>query len=253
MLLAIRMLQRQPFPFKPMLCEIAEHSPAGHDWRYELKLDGFCAIGRKSGRSAQLWSRNQKDFTRRFPGLVKGIADLPSDTVIDGEIVALDEHGKPSFNLVQGFGSAKAIVFDAFDLLMPQGKERGRLWPLDDRREQLSEIVATLPDTIRYSETFNVPLAELMRAVKKGISSKASCAGSGCWPGERSADWVKWRADRGQEFVIGGYIPNECKLDDLDVFERGRAKKGQIHIPIIRAPTPSARVASQATAAEKVV
>jgi bifunctional non-homologous end joining protein LigD len=52
------------------------------------------------------WSRNQKDFTRRFPGVVKGIANLSSDTVIDGEIVALDENGRPSFNLLQGFGSA---------------------------------------------------------------------------------------------------------------------------------------------------
>jgi ATP-dependent DNA ligase len=89
-----------------MLCQNAEPLPEGQEWRYELKLDGFRAIGRKSGRSAQLWSRNQKDFTRRFPGVVKGVAELPNDTVIDGEIVALDEQGKPSFNLLQGFGDA---------------------------------------------------------------------------------------------------------------------------------------------------
>jgi ATP-dependent DNA ligase len=90
------------FSFEPMLCESAERLPEGDEWRYELKLDGFRAIGRKSGRSAQLWSRNQKDFTRRFPDVVKGIAELPSDTVIDGEVVALDENGRPSFNLPQG-------------------------------------------------------------------------------------------------------------------------------------------------------
>src|SRR6516162_5256961 len=106
--------------------------------------------GRKSGRSAQLWSRNQKDFTRRFRDVAKAIADLPNDSVIDGEIVALDENGKPSFNLLQGFGTAQAIVLYAFDLLMLRGKDV-RLWPLDDRREQLREIV-TLPATIRYSE-----------------------------------------------------------------------------------------------------
>jgi bifunctional non-homologous end joining protein LigD len=93
------------FSFEAMLCESAELPPEGHEWRYELKLDGFRAIGRKSGRSAQLWSRNQKDFTRRFPDVVKGIAGLPSDTVIDGEIVALDPSGKPSFNLLQGLGA----------------------------------------------------------------------------------------------------------------------------------------------------
>ena len=72
-------------------------------------------------------------------------------TVIDGEVVALDENGRPSFNLLQGFGSAQAIVLYAFDLLMLRGKDV-RTWPLDNRREQLREIVSTLPDTIRYSE-----------------------------------------------------------------------------------------------------
>ena len=94
-----------------MLCRSSEEPPEGREWNYELKLDGFRAIGRKSGRSAQLGSRNQKNFTRRFSDVVKAVAELPSDTVIDGEIVAFDGHGKPSFNLLQGFGDAQAIVF----------------------------------------------------------------------------------------------------------------------------------------------
>jgi bifunctional non-homologous end joining protein LigD len=180
----------------PILCESAERPPEGREWRYEPKLDGFRAIGCKSGRSSKLWSRNQKDFTRRFPSVVEGIAGLLNDTVIDGEIVGLDETGKPSLNLLQGFGNAQAIVLYAFDLLMLRGKDV-RLWPLDDR---LNELAQPLPDTIRYSETFNVPLSELMRAVKKdqleGIVAKR--AGSPYRSGERSADWLKWRpiADR---------------------------------------------------------
>jgi ATP-dependent DNA ligase len=71
-----QMLVPKSFSFEPMLCESAERLPEDREWRYELKLDGFRAIGRKSGRSAQLWSRNQKDFTRRFPDVVKGIADI---------------------------------------------------------------------------------------------------------------------------------------------------------------------------------
>lgn len=80
--------------------------------------------------------------------------------MIDGEIVALDEAGRPSFNLLQGFGDAQAIVLYAFDLLMLRGKDV-RSWSLDDRREQLRKVVRTLSDAIRYSETFNVPLPEL--------------------------------------------------------------------------------------------
>jgi ATP-dependent DNA ligase len=104
--------------------------------------------------------------------VLKGVAELPNDTVIDGEIVALDERGRPSFNLLQGFGNAPAVVLYAFDLLMLRGKDV-RPWPLDDRRKQLWEIVSTLSDTIRYSETFSAPISELVRAVKS-ISSKAS-------------------------------------------------------------------------------
>jgi DNA ligase D-like protein (predicted ligase) len=200
-----------------MLCESAACPPDGGEWRYELKLDGFRAIGRKSGRSAQLWSRNQKDFTRRFPDVVKGIRELPNDTVIDGEIVALDIAGKPSFNLLQGLGTGPAvIVMYAFDLLMWQGRDvRG--WPLEERRQQLRDMVQHLPDATRFSETFDVPLSELMRAVRKhqleGIVAKR--AASPYRSGERSADWVKWRANRGQEFVIGGYIPNGEALDSI--------------------------------------
>jgi ATP-dependent DNA ligase len=95
------------FSFEPMLCQSAEWPPEGHQWQYELKLDGFRAIGRKSGRSTQLWSRNHKDFVRRFPGVASALLELPGDTVIDGEVVALDKHGKPSFNLLQGFGGKR--------------------------------------------------------------------------------------------------------------------------------------------------
>ena len=104
----------------------------------------------------------------------------------------------------------------AFDLLMVRG--RGvRPWPLEDRREQLHEIVSTLPEVVRYSETFNVRLADLERAVREhrleGIVAKR--ARSPYRSGERSGDWLKWRANRGQEFVIGGYIPIGSVVDSL--------------------------------------
>jgi bifunctional non-homologous end joining protein LigD len=218
------MVASKLFSFEPMLCEGAERPPEGSNWRYELKLDGYRAIGRKSGRSAQLWSRNQKDFTRRFPDIVKGIAELQSDTVIDGEIVALDEGGKPSFNLLQGFGSASAIVLYAFDLLMLRGKDVRR-WRLDDRREELRSIIQRLANTIRYSETFDVLLSDLVRTVREhqleGIVAKR--AGSEYRSGERCADWVKWRANRGREFVIGGYTLNGSALDSILVgYYKGR-------------------------------
>jgi bifunctional non-homologous end joining protein LigD len=83
----------------------------------------------------------------------KAIGELPNDTVIDGEIVALDATGKPAFGLLQNFGNgASAVVLYAFDLLMLRSKDV-RHWPLDDRRQHLRGIVQYLHDTIRYSET----------------------------------------------------------------------------------------------------
>jgi DNA ligase D-like protein (predicted ligase) len=224
------------FSFQPMLCESAARPPEGNHWHYELKLDGFRAIGRKSERTTQLWSRNHKDFARRFPGVASTILELPSDTVIDGEIVALDQDGNPSFNLLQGFGSEAAeIVLYTFDLLMLRGQDV-RSWPLEERRGRLREIARQLPSTIRYSERFAVPLPDLIRVVRQhgleGIVAKR--AGSPYRSGERSGDWLKWRANRGQEFVIGGYIPGDDLVDsiligyydDRDLIYAGRVRAG---------------------------
>src|ERR1700680_2187256 len=79
--------------FEPMLCETAERLPEGSEWRYELKLDGYRAIGFKTYGRAQLWSRNGKDFVRRFPEVAKAVAYLPEETAVDGELVALDAEG----------------------------------------------------------------------------------------------------------------------------------------------------------------
>jgi bifunctional non-homologous end joining protein LigD len=119
------------------------HSIGSKENGFGIDPSDYRAISRNSGRSAQLWSRNQKDFTR-FPGVVKGVSELPSDTVIDGEIVALDENGRPSFNLFRDFGGAHAIVFYVCDLLTLRGKD-ARLRSVDYRREQLREIVTNLP------------------------------------------------------------------------------------------------------------
>ncbi|MCU1303457.1 MAG: dependent ligase, partial [Candidatus Sulfotelmatobacter sp.] len=80
------------------------------EWLYEIKLDGYRAVAIKTGGKAQLRSRNNKDFSLRYPRITKALASLPDGTVIDGEVVALDDSGKPSFNTVQNYGSAEAPV-----------------------------------------------------------------------------------------------------------------------------------------------
>lgn len=132
------------FSFEPMLCENAEWPPEGSQWRYELKLDGFRAIGHKLGRTARLWSRNHKDFSRRFRSVASALGELPDDTIVDGEIVALDQDGRPAFNLLRGFGEAAEIVLYTFDLLMWRGRDV-RSSPVEERRARLSETARNSP------------------------------------------------------------------------------------------------------------
>jgi ATP-dependent DNA ligase len=89
--------------FEPMLCETAEQPPEGAEWRYELKLDGYRAIGFKIEGQAQLWSRNGKDFVRRFPEVAKAIASLPEDTAIDGEIRSARRRRQAVIRSASGF------------------------------------------------------------------------------------------------------------------------------------------------------
>jgi ATP-dependent DNA ligase len=109
---------------EPMLLLRKEKLPEGPDWLYEVKLDGYRAIAIKTGEKVQLRSRNDNDFNHRYPGIVRALAPLPAETVLDGEVVALDEAGKPSFNKLQNFASFAAPVFYfVFDLLVLFGRD----------------------------------------------------------------------------------------------------------------------------------
>ena len=135
-----------------MLLQRTERLPEGPDWLCELKLDGYRAIAIKSGGKLQFRSRNDNDFSARYPAIAKALGALPDETVIDGELVALDVSGRPSFNDLQNYGSAGTrIVYYAFDVLILSGEDV-RSQPLQKRRELLeSRILPTLTEPIRCS------------------------------------------------------------------------------------------------------
>jgi bifunctional non-homologous end joining protein LigD len=108
---------------EPMLLLRAEKLPEGPDWLYELKFDGYRALAIKTGGKVKLRSRNDNDFNPRYPAIVKALAAMPDDTVIDGEVVALDGGGRPSFNLLQNYASGADLHYFIFDVLILKGPE----------------------------------------------------------------------------------------------------------------------------------
>jgi bifunctional non-homologous end joining protein LigD len=211
---------------KPMLAEaVRDLPPERKDWIYELKLDGYRCVAVKTNGDVQLFSRKQKLFNAKFPTLVPGLSSVEPETVLDGEIVALDEEGKPSFNVLQNFRVATTrIYFYVFDLLIYRGKSLLKL-PIEQRRAFLPAAIHSCPDTVRISADLSGTAKQIVQAAKKlgleGIIAKQK--GSVYESDRRSGAWVKYRIHQGQELVIGGYIPGPQYFDALLVgyYRRG--------------------------------
>src|SRR6266849_5046059 len=153
----------------------------------------------------------EKDFSQRFAELVRPLEPLPDETVIDGEIVALDATGRPSFNLLQNYATREyCLVFYVFDLLILAGEDL-RNEPLELRRKLLhTRMMSRLAEPIRFSETIPASAAELIRAVREqgleGVIAKRR--GSSYQPGRRSGAWVKMRVNEGQELIYVARVRN---------------------------------------------
>ena len=212
----------------PMAALAVEALPEGPDWSYELKLDGYRALIIKDGGSIKLRSRNDKDLLSMYPALAATARRLQADqAVIDGEIVAVDERGRPSFQALQHRGShpQHSIVFYAFDLLHLNGEDTTSL-PLKVRKAKLEEVVkgAGLPLSIALPGS--VPdMIKTVRAMQlEGIVAKRN--DSIYEPGERSRNWQKLKLERRQEFVIGGY--RLAASDSVDALLVGYYEDGEL-------------------------
>src|SRR6266849_4523252 len=194
---------------EPMECLSVSKLPEGLEWLWEIKLDGYRALAVKSGNGVTLFSRRRKSLNRQFPYIVEALADLPAGTVVDGEVVAIDESGRPDFNLLQNFrAEASRIQYYIFDVLCWKDRDLTRL-PLIERRALLKSVVVILEKRIRIADYFEAAPNDLLAAVREqgleGIIGKRK--DSVYQPGRRSGAWIKHRVNRGQEFVIGGYFP----------------------------------------------
>ena len=197
--------------YRPMLATLAAGLPSGDGWLFEVKWDGYRAIGRVSGGEATLTSRNGNDLTARFANVAK---ELPKalktpDCVVDGEVCALDEQGRSSFSAMQQGKPGTPIVYYVFDLLEVDGQpllDR----PLEERHARLARLLDRRNRTIRLSESFDDGEALLAAAREQGLEGViAKRAESLYQPGKRGREWLKIKTHGRQEFVIAGYTKGQ--------------------------------------------
>lgn len=200
---------------EPMKCRLSENLPKSEDWVYEIKFDGFRGLAIKNGRDVRLISRNNKDLGAKFPGILAALRKLPcSQFVLDGEIVALDQTGRSSFQMLQGSGDVRLpetnLFYYIFDILNFNGRDITNL-PLTRRKALLQLLLKGHSDCLRFSDVLHGQIEELSAAVQQmgleGLIAKKR--DSKYEAGLRSGAWIKFKWGHQQEFVIGGYTDPE--------------------------------------------
>ena len=198
---------------KPQLATLVESAPAGDDWLYEIKFDGYRVLARidhASKDSVKIFTRAGNDWTAKFAQQVKALARIGVDSAwLDGEAVVLDSNGVPSFQALQNAFDAQRpqdITLYLFDLPYLNGYDL-RGVPLEQRRALLLALLETVDDdTLRFSADFGFDADQLLKSAcdmqLEGIIGKRR--GSRYVSG-RSPAWIKLKCRRRQEFVIGGY------------------------------------------------
>jgi DNA ligase D-like protein (predicted ligase) len=209
---------------EPMECALVSKLSEGPQWTYEVKLDGYRAIGVKTRREVVVYSRNGKNFNKRYPYIAEALAELPVETVVDGEIVALDDSGRPDFHRLQHYGAEESrIQYFIFDLLVLNGRDLTSL-PLTERRKLL-KAAKLRSSCIRVSKQFDISPDDMVSAVRQqGLEGVVAKRKDSLYePGRRTGYWAKMRINKGQEFVIGGFMPGPHGADSVIVgYYRGK-------------------------------
>ncbi|MDO8876371.1 MAG: DNA ligase D, partial [Pseudolabrys sp.] len=226
---------RLPDFVKPCLATLADKAPDSANWIHEIKFDGYRLQARLDHGKVNLLTRNGLDWTAKFPGIAKAVADLKADqALIDGELVVEDPAGVSSFSLLQQelkSGRQDRLVFFVFDLMHLDGSDL-RPSPLLARKDALAGLLKSARSNgpIRLSEsideTGSVLLKHACRMQLEGIVSKRSDAP---YRSGRGHDWIKTKCTNRQEFVIAGFVPatNDARAIGalvLGVFEKGKLR-----------------------------
>ena len=191
----------------PQLATLVDAVPAGSDWLFEYKYDGYRLLIATGGGAATAWTRNGKDWSDRFRAIVKAAAALPAGCLIDGEAVALGENGKPDFQLLQATlkGGDADLAFYAFDLIVDRGEDLSGLSNLE-RKARLAALLKGGGAPILYGDHIVAKGEKLFEAIcaegGEGVIAKKASAP---YRGDRAKNWLKIKCINRQEFVIVGW------------------------------------------------
>jgi bifunctional non-homologous end joining protein LigD len=197
-----------PLGVLPMLATAVDKPFSNKEWIYEIKWDGYRAMAAVNYGQVELYSRNNKSFNLKFPSVYEALKDIKASAVIDGEIVALDKDGKPSFQLLQNHKDEELnLVYYVFDILYLNGKDLKEL-PLVQRKEYLKALIeASKNNKISYSDHITEAGEEFFKAAEKqyleGIMAKRS--EGKYFSGKRTKEWLKIKTHKRQEAIICGY------------------------------------------------
>lgn len=196
---------------EPMLATLVDKPFDDKDWVYEVKWDGYRAVAFLNNDQAELKSRNDKSFNEKFYPVYDSLKKLNLRAVIDGEVVVVGSNGHANFGSLQNWRSEADgdLVYYVFDILWYDGHDLKDL-PLTERKALLQQILPE-GDNIQISSDFETSGIEMLEAAKKmgleGIMAKRKS--STYQSKNRTKDWLKIKANKRQEVVIGGFTKNE--------------------------------------------
>jgi bifunctional non-homologous end joining protein LigD len=202
------------------LARLISAVPAGDDWLYELKYDGYRIVAFIEGNAVRLVTRNGNDYMDRFPSVADALAGWADGRamVLDGEMVVTDAGGRPDFQALQSFmgnPKGKSPVYMIFDLLALGGEDLRGL-PLIERKEKLEALLEDAPENLRYSVHVKGNGEDCFSAAcganLEGIVGKKA---DSIYSGTRNGDWIKLKCGKKQEFVIGGYTTSDIRTSGV--------------------------------------
>jgi len=200
-----------PKTFSPMLATLVDKPFDEPGWLYEIKWDGYRAVASINKGNVQLVSRNNKSFNEKFYPVTAALRKWKINAVVDGEICVLNEQGVAHIGSLQNWRSEADgdLIYYVFDLLYLNGHDLKEL-PLTERRALLEKYLPK-EDIIRLSEVFKTSATDfLKRAAAMGMEGiMAKKAASTYAEGARTRDWLKIKANKRHEVVIGGFTQNE--------------------------------------------